>query len=212
MDDRPTIGRTAIVLASLAIVLLDLLTAAVTATGRPPPGDSALDAQLAETGTEAPLAPWVGPTPAAAPAAGAPARLRLPAIGVDAPVEGVGLTAAGAMAAPRDARDVGWYAAGVRPGQPGDAVLDGCSDRDGGAGALAGLGSLRVGDDAVVLYAGGTAVPFRVVRVAVYPAGEPPSDLFGRTGPARLSLLTCSTDPAAPAAVQRLVVDAEATS
>jgi len=207
VHSRPAIGPMAIVLASLAIVLMDLVTAAVCSTSPPPASANALDTRLADTAA-APGAPWATPSPSAAAAASAPDRLRMPTIGVDAHVEVVGTAASGTMDVPRDARDLGWYSPGVRPGQPGDAVIDGHPDWYGSPAVFADLGRLKVGDPVIVVYPDGTAVTFRVVRLASYPFDQAVPGLFSREGPARLTLVTGSGawDGRAD---QRLVVDAE---
>ena len=53
-----------------------------------------------------------------------PARLRIPALGIDAHVQQTGLTKSGAMGAPTNFTDVAWYKFGPVPGQMGSAVID----------------------------------------------------------------------------------------
>jgi hypothetical protein len=66
-----------------------------------------------------------------------PTRLRIPAIGVDAPVLPVGVQSGGGLAIPPDPADVGWWAGGGFPGQPtGAVVLAGHIDS-----AVSGLGA-----------------------------------------------------------------------
>ncbi len=89
MRKRPTVGRLAIVLASLAIVLVDLATAAHCSTARPPAGADAPAGPPTETATPVrPPAP-TAVVPATASTA-APDRLLLPAIAVDARPEALG--------------------------------------------------------------------------------------------------------------------------
>src|SRR3989338_6359653 len=61
---------------------------------------------------------------------GAPARLRIPAIGVDAAVQSVGLSwkGTGDMGIPTNFTDVAWYNGGPAPGAPGSAVINGHLD------------------------------------------------------------------------------------
>ena len=56
---------------------------------------------------------------------GLPLRLRVPSIGVDASIEYVGLTKAGAMEVPKLHPNVAWYSLGTRPGDRGSAVIAG---------------------------------------------------------------------------------------
>ena len=87
------------------------------------------------------------PTPA--PPVGAPLRLQIPAIGVDAPIVPVGLRSDGAMEVP-PAAEVGWYRLGPRPGEPGSAVLAGHIDFDGRPGAFFELLSIPPGAEIIV--------------------------------------------------------------
>jgi hypothetical protein len=136
-----------------------------------------------------------------------PARLRIPAIGVDAPIEAVGASAAGTLAMPADTRRVGWYAPGVRPGQAGDAVLAG--DLDGaGADALRRLADLRAGDRVEVELADGRSLTFEVLSAGGYPGNRQPPGLFARGGRARLSLIASSTASGTPSRPARIVVEA----
>src|SRR5437868_6418329 len=67
---------------------------------------------------------------------GTPKRLIITKIGVNAPVELVGLDKQGRMDVPKDANDAGWYDLGVKPGQKGNAVMDGHLDKVNGAPAI----------------------------------------------------------------------------
>src|SRR5438034_1456353 len=103
------------------------------ATGRLPlPGAGGQRAAAAAgPGPAATTAPSPSPTPddqlAAAQAIVAPAtppvRLLVPAIGVDAAVEAVGVDGQGGMGTPARAEDVAWFQPGSRPGDVGDAVM-----------------------------------------------------------------------------------------
>lgn len=142
----------------------------------------------------------------APPAGGVPVRLRIPAIGVFAPVESVGRTPEGNIDVPRDVNDVGWYAEGVAPGQPGDAVIDGHLDWYTGPAVFAHLDRVRIGDLVEVDLAGG-GVRFQVDRIATYPYDRPPAGLASRAGPARLTLIVCAGWWNGRTYTRRLVVD-----
>lgn len=122
-----------------------------------------------------------------------PRRLRIPAIGVDAAVEGVGVTASGAMGVPERADDVGWLAIGVHPGQPGDSVMDAPLVWSNGPGVFAKLGQVKVGDVAEVDYTDGKVRRFKVIKNATYPWSDSPPGLFATGGAPRLSLVTCTS-------------------
>src|SRR5439155_25206843 len=87
-----------------------------------------------------------------------PPRLLIPAIGVNAPIESVGVGPDGAMETPRQSpwNDVGWYSGGPRPGERDSAVIAGHLDRPGGNPAVVWrLRGLHVGDTMLVLDAHG---------------------------------------------------------
>ncbi|MFC5061929.1 class F sortase [Actinomycetospora atypica] len=125
--------------------------------------------------------------------AAAPVRLRAPAIGLDAPVVAVGVDPDGRMEVPARIAEVGWYRFGPAPGDPaGSAVLAGhVDDRVQGEGAFATLGRLDPGDEVLVDGPRGTVV-HRVTDVRRWSKQDVPLDeLFARTGPGRLTLITC---------------------
>jgi sortase A len=207
MRRRPSGGRLAIISASLAVAAV----AAAACAGTPAPSSPTTHNRVATTTPSAvrSASPSSGP---ATLSTALPDRLQLPAIGVNARVESVGTTPQNAMDVPKDLHDVGWYAAGIRPGQPGDAVIDGHLDWYTGSAVFANLSRLDVGDQAVILTADGTAVIFRVTSATSYAVGQPPSDLFNRQGPARLSLITCGGSWDGHQYNRRLVVNAELLS
>jgi hypothetical protein len=132
------------------------------------------------------------PTPEAPGAA--PVRLVVPDIGIDAPVDPVGVTPDGSLQLPDDVHRVGWYRFGPLPGQPqGSAVLAGHVDSwDQGLGALGRLRSVEPGQRIAVTDAAGHTTRWRVVtRQLVVKQQLPLAGLFTRSGPPRLVLLTC---------------------
>jgi LPXTG-site transpeptidase (sortase) family protein len=129
-----------------------------------------------------------GPLTAIAP----PQRIAIPTIGVDAPVVPVALEADGTMEIPEDVATIGWFEPGVRPGQPGSAVLSGHVDsRTQGRGAFFDLQDLDVGDEVTIETAGGQQ-RWQVTARQRFPKDELPiSELFTRDGDPRLVLITC---------------------
>lgn len=127
-----------------------------------------------------------------------PVRLIIPAIGVNAPIESVGILPNGNMATPiQDPWDnAGWYDLGPRPGQAGSAVIDGHLDRPGDAPAIFWrLRDLRSGDKVIVVDAQGETLLFYVTRVASYPAQNIPiQEIFGNNTGFYLNLITCAGD------------------
>jgi LPXTG-site transpeptidase (sortase) family protein len=129
-----------------------------------------------------------GPLVAIAP----PARITIPAIGVDAPVVPVALEPDGTMEIPEDVATIGWFEPGVRPGQPGSAVLSGHVDsRTQGRGAFFDLEDLEVGDEVTIETAGGPQRWQVTARQRFAKDELPISELFTREGDPQLVLITC---------------------
>ena len=123
-----------------------------------------------------------------------PTGVRIPAIGVAAPVVPVGLQRDGAIEIPDDVDVVGWYELGVPPGADrGSAVL--VAHRDGrgqGRGVFYDLGHLDVGDRLTVRTTADGTLGFRVVaRESIRKKRLPYEELFAADGPPRLTLISC---------------------
>lgn len=125
-------------------------------------------------------------------------HLVIPATGVDAPFEPVGVQANGALAVPTKNQwtGVGWYAYGPFPGERGSAVVDGHLDRPGGSPAVFwNLHNLNKGDEVQVIDSNGKVFHFRVIRLATYPpAAAPLTTIFGNKDGFFLNLITCAGD------------------
>lgn len=122
-----------------------------------------------------------------------PVRLIIPALNINANVQDVGLTAAGAMGTPNNFTDVAWYKLGVQPGELGSSVIDGHVDNGLSlAGVFKHLVDIKVGDDVYVQEEDGSKLHFTVTDVETYPyENAPNSQIFGQTDAARLNLITC---------------------
>jgi hypothetical protein len=139
--------------------------------------------------------PAEAPPPAAAPAR--PVEVDIAGIGVAAAIDPVGVGRDGSMVIPDDALRVGWYQYGAAPGSAtGSAVLAGHVDSlRQGRGAMFPLREIEVGASVRVRLADGTVVGYRVVaRDQLAKEGLPVAELFSRTGPPRLTLITCGGD------------------
>jgi LPXTG-site transpeptidase (sortase) family protein len=125
-----------------------------------------------------------------------PERLRIPSLDVKAPVVAIGVTDNGDMEIPSDVRDVGWYRHGPAPGEPGATVLAGHVDsREQGRGVFFDLRRLDVGSRVEVTDTAGNVQRFDVVTRRTYDKPRlPTDDLFARTGPPQLVLITCGGD------------------
>jgi sortase (surface protein transpeptidase) len=123
-----------------------------------------------------------------------PQRLAIPALGIDAPIDPEGVDQNGAMALPDDVRRVGWYRFNPAPGAAaGSVVISGHVDSaEQGKGAMFTLGSANVGDRITVRSADGSRHVYRVTgRQTIVKKRLPVEQLFDRTGPPRLILITC---------------------
>jgi hypothetical protein len=125
--------------------------------------------------------------------AGVPVGLELPRLGVDAPVDPVGLIGR-ELQVPDDGNRVGWWTGSVVAGSPsGSTVLDGHIDTPQGPGALSAMTDIEPQDLVVVTVAGGASVSYRVTVRRSYPKADGlPPEVFGDAdGPPRLVLITC---------------------
>lgn len=121
-----------------------------------------------------------------------PVSVRIPAIGVDAPVDPVGLDAEGALIVPSDPARTAWYAGGPAPGKLGPAVVVGHVDSRAGPAVFYRLDELGAGDEIIVNRADGAALSFRVTMTERYPKDEFPTEaVYGPTPEAELRLVTC---------------------
>ena len=123
-----------------------------------------------------------------------PTTLRVPAIGVTAPVVPTRVGKGGALGVPEDPREVGWWSGGAAPGSPyGTTLLAGHVDSaTRGLGSLVDLSQTPVGARVRVEGLGGTSQDYTVVARRSYPkATMPTRELFRQDVPARLLLITC---------------------
>ena len=163
-------------------------------------------------GSPAPTSSRVTPSPVASPVAddfksvrtydavAVPVRLRIPAAGVDAPVERLGRTAERTIALPSRPERAGWFAGGPRPGQPGPAVIIGHVDWAHSPAVFFRLGELAPGDTVFVDRADGSTAQFRVARLQQVPKIDFPTDqVYAPDLAPSLRLITCggSFDPGA---------------
>lgn len=133
---------------------------------------------------------------ASAVAVAKPAELVIPAIGVDAPVVGVGVAANGDLGVPSDAVHVAWYEYGPRPGEPGAAVIDGHLDTIHAPQAVFyNLHMLAVGDKIQVITGAGELLTFQVTGTETLPYNAPTDSIFHPTSTVpQLDLITCAGD------------------
>ncbi|MEU8774024.1 class F sortase [Streptomyces sp. NPDC048606] len=147
-----------------------------------------------------------------------PARVDVPAMGVQAPVIARGLDAEGAIDPPpyELPGTVGWWGAGPAPGAAGAALMVGHVDTKSKPAVFYGLSALRPGEKIRVSRADGTVAEFTVEDVRVHErAGFDPQAAYGPRvkGRAELRLVTCggSYDKAAKRYSANVVVSAYLT-
>ncbi|WP_217166703.1 class F sortase [Streptomyces sp. AC512_CC834] len=152
-------------------------SAAQAGTGRPDQSDR---------GAAAPALP---PSP--------PDRVRIPAIGVDAPLTGLGLTETGSLDVPPAEKKnlAGWYEAGTTPGETGTAIVAGHVDNAEGPAVFYRLGALKKGSTIEVDRRDGGVALFTVDAVEVYAADDFPDEkVYGAANRPELRVITCGGD------------------
>ncbi|MCK9898745.1 class F sortase [Frankia sp. Cpl3] len=122
-----------------------------------------------------------------------PTRLRIPVIGLDAPIVRLGLNADGTLEVPKKWQDVGWYDKGPAPGALGPSVLVGHYDSTSGPAVFYRLRALRAGDQIEVASPTGVTTTFTVDRTEDVTKTEFPTDrAYGPVNRPELRLITCS--------------------
>lgn len=123
-----------------------------------------------------------------------PVRLLVPDLGLDVPLDAVGVTDDGLMEVPEDADRAGWYRFGPSPGDDtGSAVLAGHVDDREGPGAFMALTEAQEDMRVVVEHDDGSRTDYTVTARRTTDKKElPVDDLFDRDGPPLLQLVTCT--------------------
>lgn len=188
-------------IAALAVLVLLALAGCTV-----PAGEGSVSGATDAT-SEAPTVP--APTPAAVPdiprssaslaerpalTAPAPVRLVVPDLGIDVPVESVGLDDQGRMGLPADPKIAAWYRFGSAPGDAaGSTVVAAHVDSavyDIGPFSL--LAGAPAGTRVEVTTADGVVHAYAFQSTAVLPKESIDwSDTFARDGSPRLTLVTC---------------------
>ncbi|WP_371678412.1 class F sortase [Streptomyces sp. NBC_01276] len=180
-------GGRLLTFAAWSVLVLVLWVWGKEITGVPP--------AAAPGGAGGPVGPGL-PAPRVPLSAAMPARIDVPAMGVQAPVIARGLDADGAVEPPpyELPGTVGWWGAGPAPGAAGTALMVGHVDTRSKPAVFFGLSTLRPGEKIRVARADGTIAEFTVEDVRVYErAGFDPHKAYGPRvkGRAELRLVTC---------------------
>ncbi|HYH34728.1 MAG TPA: class F sortase [Nocardioides sp.] len=177
----------------LALAAVLLATACQDAAHAPEGSDVVVPAggQAVVAGTRLRAAPEL-PEPPDRSSSGAPLRVRIPRLGMDAPV--VAITApGGVLTPPADPQVLGWWSDGAPPGaRRGSALVTGHTVSTGG-GAMDDLEQLAPGDRVTVTTDGGQ-IPYAVDSTDVLGKGalaQRARELFDQEVAGRLVLITC---------------------
>lgn len=155
-----------------------------------------------------PSADASGPAPASSPkpaargaskplGASRPVSLEIPAIGVDTPVNPIGLAPGGTLAVPQPGphlNQAAWFKNSPTPGQPGPSIIEGHVDSVEGGSVFLRLGDIKPGDKIQVRRTDGIRLTFTVDAVRDFvKASFPTRVVYGGdlTRP-QLRLITCS--------------------
>lgn len=123
-----------------------------------------------------------------------PQQIKIPIIGVDAPIRPEGLDAVGRLEAPPlgEPNLTGWYRGGPSPGQLGPAVIEGHVDSRTGPSVFYRLNRLTRDARIEVLRQDGTHVVFAVDAIQqVRKDAFPTEKVYGTLDYAALRLITC---------------------
>lgn len=123
-----------------------------------------------------------------------PQRIRVESLGIDMPIESVGLGADGAMELPANPAVAAWYRYGPSPTSPTGATVV-AAHVDSlvyDLGPFARLATARAGTEIVVTTEDGVDRRYALESIqTVDKADVPWVSIFDRSGPARLTLVTC---------------------
>ncbi|MEU3339018.1 class F sortase [Streptomyces sp. NPDC006668] len=120
--------------------------------------------------------------------------LRVPSLGIDAPVIGLGLGPDRQLATPPldKPKLVGWYQDGPSPGENGTAIAVGHRDTHTGPAVFAALAQVRRGGRIEARRADGRTAVYTVDRVRVFDKAHfPDKEVYGPSRRPELRVLTC---------------------
>jgi sortase (surface protein transpeptidase) len=125
----------------------------------------------------------------------APVRVRIPAIGVDAPVGPLDVDENNVLPPPNTNDGTGWWRAGPEPGERGPAVIAGHVDSYQGPAVFLRLREMRPGQEIHVDRADGSSATFVASRVERHDKNAFPTDaVYGDIPAPELRLITCGGD------------------
>lgn len=121
-----------------------------------------------------------------------PVRIKIPAIGVSAPVIPLGLNSDKTMQTPASYTVAGWFRPGPEPGEIGPAIVVGHVDSHNGPGVFYRLRALGKGDRFTIVTATGRALRFVVTSSRdVAKSHFPTALVYRHTHRSTVRLVTC---------------------
>ncbi|HET6747229.1 MAG TPA: class F sortase [Candidatus Saccharimonadales bacterium] len=143
-----------------------------------------------------------------------PRRMTITSVGINTLVKPVGITAGGALDAPKTAWDVGWYKDSGLPGRSGAMLIDGhVNDSYNTPGVFADLKKTKPGDKITVERGDGAIVLYSIVTVEQIPLAQVDMKRLLKPiqGSEGLNLITCggSYDKKAATYSDRILVFAK---
>jgi sortase (surface protein transpeptidase) len=121
-----------------------------------------------------------------------PVSLTIPALGVDAAIERLGVDSHQQLEAPSDPAAAGWYQEGSAPGAAGAAVIAGHVTWDQEPAVFFNLGDLRPGQRVHVRRADGRTAIFAITKIEQYAKDEfPTAQVYRPVERPVLRLITC---------------------
>ncbi|MEE1771329.1 class F sortase [Streptomyces sp. JV185] len=196
---RTTLGRALMwpaVTAGLGMALI-YNSFGIAVDDKAPPAPAAVSSAAPEVlGSHAAPAPVTSSKATVGPAMArsVPQRLRIPAIGVNAPFTDLSLGPTGQLnpPPPNDTNLVGWYKDGVTPGERGAAIVAGHVDTMTGPAVFLQLRYLKPGAEVDITRADGSVATFKVDSVEQFSKAKFPDDrVYAETNSAQLRLITC---------------------
>ena len=128
-----------------------------------------------------------------------PLRLWIPGLNIESNVVELGIEPDGALQAPENGHDVGWYPQGARPGYCSNMVISGHLDWDRAPGVFWHLAELDPGDEVNVMAEDGVEHTYKVDWMRQYASKDVPlNQILGPTTDSLLTLITCGGGFAAP--------------
>ncbi|WP_149359533.1 class F sortase [Lolliginicoccus suaedae] len=120
-----------------------------------------------------------------------PARISIPALGIDAPLAYTGLNQDNTLAVP-EFGDISWYDQGATPGDPGPAGILGHVDTRSGPDVFYRLHELRPGDTVTITTTEGEQLVFTITTIEQHAkALFPTEEVWLPTPEPELRLITC---------------------